>query len=65
MLTSEHAGSTGKERGDRHPKVGSNVLIGANVTILGKSINCVSRHATLSFVSHFDKRQVSGQIRLV
>jgi serine O-acetyltransferase len=28
-------GSTGKERGDRHPKVGNDVLIGCNATILG------------------------------
>lgn len=26
---------TGKEAGDRHPKVSDNVLIGANATILG------------------------------
>uniref|UniRef100_A0A0G4IDD1 serine O-acetyltransferase n=1 Tax=Chromera velia CCMP2878 TaxID=1169474 RepID=A0A0G4IDD1_9ALVE len=28
-------GGTGKERGDRHPKLGRNVLIGAGATILG------------------------------
>lgn len=28
-------GGTGNEKGDRHPKVGNNVLIGANATILG------------------------------
>lgn len=28
-------GSTGKERGDRHPKIGNDVLIGCNATILG------------------------------
>lgn len=26
---------TGKEHGDRHPKIGNNVLIGASATILG------------------------------
>lgn len=28
-------GGNGKERGDRHPKIGSNVLIGANAMVLG------------------------------
>ena len=28
-------GGTGKEVGDRHPKIGNNVVIGANATILG------------------------------
>jgi serine O-acetyltransferase len=28
-------GGTGKERGDRHPKLGKGVLVGANATILG------------------------------
>jgi serine O-acetyltransferase len=28
-------GSTGKDKGDRHPKVGNDVLIGCNATILG------------------------------
>lgn len=28
-------GSTGKESGDRHPKVGNDVLIGCNATVLG------------------------------
>ena len=28
-------GGTGKEAGDRHPKVGNHVLIGANVSVLG------------------------------
>jgi len=28
-------GGTGKDRGKRHPTIGSNVLIGANATILG------------------------------
>jgi carbonic anhydrase/acetyltransferase-like protein (isoleucine patch superfamily) len=28
-------GSSGKDAGDRHPKIGSNVLIGCNATVLG------------------------------
>ena len=28
-------GSTGKTDGDRHPKLGNNVLVGCNATILG------------------------------
>lgn len=35
MLHGVTLGGTGKERGDRHPKVRRGVLIGANVTILG------------------------------
>jgi serine O-acetyltransferase len=31
-------GSTGKERGDRHPKIGDSVLIGCGATILGNII---------------------------
>ena len=28
-------GGTGKEVGDRHPKIGNNVLLGANCSVLG------------------------------
>ena len=28
-------GSTGKESGDRHPKIGNKVMIGCNATVLG------------------------------
>ena len=28
-------GGTGDDRGDRHPKIGRNVLLGANATLLG------------------------------
>lgn len=28
-------GSTGKDKGDRHPKIGHDVLIGCNATVLG------------------------------
>jgi serine O-acetyltransferase len=31
-------GGTGKEVGDRHPKIGDNVLIGASSTILGNIV---------------------------
>eukprot|EP01038_Epipyxis_sp_PR26KG_P012632 gene12632-16938_t len=35
MLHGVTLGSTGKEKGDRHPKIGHDVLIGCNATILG------------------------------
>mmetsp|Transcript_29806 Transcript_29806/g.83990 ORF Transcript_29806/g.83990 Transcript_29806/m.83990 type:complete len:484 (-) Transcript_29806:31-1482(-) len=35
MLQGVTLGGTGKSTGDRHPKVGSGVLIGANATVLG------------------------------
>ena len=35
MLHSVTLGGTGKDKGDRHPKVGNNVLIGAGAKILG------------------------------
>lgn len=35
MLHGVTLGGTGKETGDRHPKIGSNVLIGAGASILG------------------------------
>ena len=35
MLHGVTLGATGKERGDRHPKIGNNVLIGAHVCVLG------------------------------
>ena len=35
MLQGVTLGGTGKERGDRHPKVGKGVLLGANATVLG------------------------------
>uniref|UniRef100_A0A7S3JTH5 serine O-acetyltransferase n=1 Tax=Aureoumbra lagunensis TaxID=44058 RepID=A0A7S3JTH5_9STRA len=31
-------GGTGKERGDRHPKIGNNVVLGAGATVLGNII---------------------------
>lgn len=44
-------GGTGKESGDRHPKVGSGVLIGAGATILGNiAIGDCSRVAAGSLV---------------
>uniref|UniRef100_A0A7S3R4K9 serine O-acetyltransferase n=1 Tax=Dunaliella tertiolecta TaxID=3047 RepID=A0A7S3R4K9_DUNTE len=35
MLQNVTLGGTGKETGDRHPKIGNNVLIGASATVLG------------------------------
>jgi serine O-acetyltransferase len=35
MLQGVTLGGTGKERGDRHPKIGKGVLLGANATVLG------------------------------
>ena len=46
-------GGTGKEIGDRHPKVRSGVLIGAGAKILGNiEIGCCSRVAAGSVVLH-------------
>ncbi len=51
MLHSVTLGGTGKEGGDRHPKIGSNVMIGAGAKVLGniKIGNC-SRIAAGSVV---------------
>ena len=38
MLQGVTLGGTGKERGDRHPKIGKGVLLGANATVLGNII---------------------------
>ena len=35
MLHSVTLGGTGKEGGDRHPKIGDGVMIGAGATVLG------------------------------
>ena len=35
MVQSVTFGGTGKEHGDRHPKIGQGALIGAGATILG------------------------------
>ena len=35
MLHGVTLGGTGKERGDRHPKVGNGVLLGAGAKVLG------------------------------
>lgn len=44
-------GSTGKDKGDRHPKIGNDVLIGCNSTILGSiSIGCCSKIGSGSIV---------------
>ncbi len=44
-------GGTGKESGDRHPKIGDNVLIGAGAKVLGNiTVGCCSRIAAGSVV---------------
>ncbi|MGR6430931.1 serine O-acetyltransferase [Rhizobium sp. PAMB 3182] len=44
-------GGTGKESGDRHPKIGNGVLIGAGAKVLGNiEIGCCSRIASGSVV---------------
>ena len=51
MLHSVTLGGTGKEDGDRHPKIGDDVLIGAGAKILGNiSVGCCSRIAAGSVV---------------
>ena len=51
ILHSVTLGGTGKVRGDRHPKIGNNVLIGAGAKILGNiSIGDCSRVAAGSLV---------------
>lgn len=51
MLHSVTLGGTGKEDGDRHPKIGSGVLIGAGAKILGNiSVGSCSRIAAGSVV---------------
>ena len=63
MLHSVTLGGTGKEHGDRHPKVGDCVLIGAGASILGNiTIGECSRIAAGSVVLHDvpDNRTVAG-----
>ncbi len=44
-------GGSGKEAGDRHPKIGDNVLIGAGAKVLGNiNVGCCSRVAAGSVV---------------
>ncbi|MGB3179564.1 MAG: serine O-acetyltransferase [Albidovulum sp.] len=53
MLHSVTLGGTGKEDGDRHPKIGNGVLIGAGAKILGNiSVGDCSRIAAGSVVLH-------------
>ncbi len=53
MLHSVTLGGTGKEDGDRHPKIGNGVLIGAGAKILGNiSVGHCSRIAAGSVVLH-------------
>jgi serine O-acetyltransferase len=51
MLHSVTLGGTGKEGGDRHPKIGDGVLIGAGAKVLGNiSVGACSRIAAGSVV---------------
>ena len=51
MLHDVTLGGTGKEHGDRHPKIGNGVLIGAGAKILGNiRVGCCSRVAAGSVV---------------
>ena len=53
LLHSVTLGGTGKDDGDRHPKVGSGVLIGAGASVLGNiKIGDCSRVAAGSVVLH-------------
>ena len=53
MLHSVTLGGTGKEDGDRHPKIGDGVLIGAGAAVLGNiSVGHCSRIAAGSVVLH-------------
>ncbi len=53
MLHSVTLGGTGKENGDRHPKIGDGVLIGAGAAVLGNiRIGGCSRIAAGSVVLH-------------
>lgn len=53
MLHSVTLGGTGKEDGDRHPKIGHGVLIGAGAKVLGNiRVGCCSRIAAGSVVLH-------------
>lgn len=51
MLHSVTLGGTGKEKEDRHPKIGDEVLIGAGAKVLGNiNVGCCSRIAAGSVV---------------
>ena len=53
LLQAGTLGGTGKEDGDRHPKIGNNVMIGAGAKILGNlNIGHCSRVAAGSVVLH-------------
>jgi len=63
MLQDVTLGGTGKERGDRHPKIRSGVLIGAGAKILGNiEVGRCSRIAAGSVVLHAvpDHKTVAG-----
>lgn len=51
ILQNVTLGGTGKESGDRHPKIGDSVLIGAGAKVLGNiNVGCCSRVAAGSVV---------------
>jgi serine O-acetyltransferase len=53
MLHSVTLGGTGKEDGDRHPKIGNGVMIGAGAKVLGNiHVGYCSRIAAGSVVLH-------------
>jgi serine O-acetyltransferase len=53
MLHSVTLGGTGKEDGDRHPKIGDGVMIGAGAKVLGNiRVGDCSRIAAGSVVLH-------------
>ena len=53
-------GGSGKETGDRHPKIGDNVLIGAGAKVLGNiKVGCCSRVAAGSVVLSDVPREVT------
>ena len=53
MLHSVTLGGTGKEDGDRHPKIGNGVMIGAGAKVLGNiTVGYCSRIAAGSVVLH-------------
>lgn len=60
MLHAVTLGGSGKEAGDRHPKIGNNVLIGAGAKVLGNiKVGCCSRIAAGSVVLADVPREVT------
>jgi serine O-acetyltransferase len=60
LLQGVTLGGTGKETGDRHPKIGANVMIGAGAKVLGNiSVGNCSRIAAGSVVLHDVPRETT------